>query len=366
MSSATLPSVRPLTIATHSGKFHCDEVLGTVMLDKILGGDKNYKLVRTRNPDIINKADVVIDVGAEFDPARCRFDHHQRTFTEKFDTEDRVSKLSSAGLVYKYFGREMLRTVYGVAEDRKLDILYRKLYNDFIESVDAIDNGVPIAEEAARYRVFTDLASRVSRKNPRWNEPEVNAEIEAQRFRQAMAICEEELSAQIETILLSFLPAREIVEEAIAKRFEVHPSGRVIHLSHGCPFAEHLYDIEREKGLATEASKNGDATKRKADSSSILYVIYADATGGYRVQAVGVEGHNFLSRKPLPSRFRGVRDEDLSKVAGVDDLIFVHASGFIGGAKTYESAVKLADLSIVEDDDEGKMHLLKKCKRTGK
>lgn len=42
MSSATLPSLRPVTIATHSGKFHCDEVLGTVMLDKILGGSKNY------------------------------------------------------------------------------------------------------------------------------------------------------------------------------------------------------------------------------------------------------------------------------------------------------------------------------------
>ncbi|KAF4687237.1 hypothetical protein FOZ60_004205 [Perkinsus olseni] len=351
MASATLPSIRPVTIATHSGKFHCDEVLGTVMLDKILGGPNNYNLVRTRNPEVISKADIVIDVGAEFDPARRRFDHHQRTFTERFDDDNRVSKLSSAGLVYKYFGRQMLRSAYGVADDRKLDILYKKLYSDFIESVDAIDNGVPIAEEAARYRVFTDLASRVSRRNPRWNEAEVTPEMEVERFRQAMAICEEELSAQVDTILLSFIPARDIVEEAIEKRFEVHPSGRVIHLSHGCPFAEHIFEIEREKGLATEASKNGDATKRKADSSSILYVLYSDATGGYRVQAVGVEGHNFLSRKPLPSRFRGVRDEDLSKLAGIDGLIFVHASGFIGGAMTYEGAVKLAGMGIDEDED---------------
>ncbi|KAF4698726.1 hypothetical protein FOZ63_019504, partial [Perkinsus olseni] len=64
-----------------------------------------------------------------------------------------------------------------------------------------------------------------------------------------------------------------------------------------------------------------------------------------------VEGHNFLSRKPLPSRFRGVRDEDLSKLAGIDGLIFVHASGFIGGAMTYEGAVKLAGMGIDEDED---------------
>lgn len=45
--------------------------------------------------------DVVVDVGGVYDPATQRYDHHQRGFTEvfggKFDT-----KLSSAGLVYKY------------------------------------------------------------------------------------------------------------------------------------------------------------------------------------------------------------------------------------------------------------------------
>ncbi|KAF4739199.1 hypothetical protein FOZ62_005797 [Perkinsus olseni] len=83
MASATLPSIRPVTIATHSGKFHCDEVLGTVMLDKILGRPNNYStsglfidLVRTRNAEVIRKADIVIAVGAEF--GRLPFREHQR------------------------------------------------------------------------------------------------------------------------------------------------------------------------------------------------------------------------------------------------------------------------------------------------
>lgn len=39
---------------------------------------------------------------------------------------------------------------------------------------------------------------------------------------------------------------------------------------------------------------------------------------------------------------RGLRGEELSKVAGVTDAEFVHAAGFIGGAWSTESAIKIA------------------------
>jgi hypothetical protein len=48
--------------------------------------------------------DIVVDVGGEYDPARHRYDHHQRGFTEVFDAGSEAFgkiKLSSAGLVYK-------------------------------------------------------------------------------------------------------------------------------------------------------------------------------------------------------------------------------------------------------------------------
>lgn len=62
-------------------------------------------------------------------------------------------------------------------------------------------------------------------------------------------------------------------------------------------------------------------------------MIYPDETGGqWRVQAVPVSPESFESRKALPEAWRGLRDDELSKTSGVDGCVFIHASGFIGGA----------------------------------
>ena len=66
-------------------------------------------IVRTRNMDIINKCDIVVDVGGIYDVetyanfvvfiSSKRFDHHQKGFFEVF-SDNHATKLSSAGLVY--------------------------------------------------------------------------------------------------------------------------------------------------------------------------------------------------------------------------------------------------------------------------
>lgn len=38
---------------------------------------KEAQLVRSRDPNLLSKCDVLVDVGGEFDPDRLRFDHHQ-------------------------------------------------------------------------------------------------------------------------------------------------------------------------------------------------------------------------------------------------------------------------------------------------
>ena len=56
---------------------------------------------RTRDPIILGKCDIVVDVGGVYDESKQLFDHHQRGFTEVFG-HGFETKLSSAGLVYKY------------------------------------------------------------------------------------------------------------------------------------------------------------------------------------------------------------------------------------------------------------------------
>jgi uncharacterized UPF0160 family protein len=79
-----------------------------------------------------------------------------------------------------------------------------------------------------------------------------------------------------------------------------------------------LFELEAEQGISEDELP--------------FYVIYPDETGGnWRIQAVPVSPESFDSRKALPEKWRGVRDDELSKISGVDGCIFVHASGFIGG-----------------------------------
>jgi len=58
-------------------------------------------LKRSRDPAVLDTCDVVVDVGAIYDESKQRFDHHQRGFTEVFG-HGFTTKLSSAGLIYKY------------------------------------------------------------------------------------------------------------------------------------------------------------------------------------------------------------------------------------------------------------------------
>lgn len=74
----------------------------------------------------------------------------------------------------------------------------------------------------------------------------------------------------------------------------------------------------------------------------VLYALYQDTNGSWRIQAVPMTPDSFDSRKKLPTPWRGVRDDALSGLVGVDGAIFVHASGFIGGHKTKEGALSMA------------------------
>lgn len=49
---------------------------------------------------MLEDLDAVLDVGGVYDPARDRYDHHQKGFEEVFG-HGFSTKLSSAGLVYK-------------------------------------------------------------------------------------------------------------------------------------------------------------------------------------------------------------------------------------------------------------------------
>ena len=66
-----------VVIGTHDGKFHCDEALACGIL-RLLPEYKHAQICRSRDPQTLQKCDIVVDVGGIYDPQTHRYDHHQR------------------------------------------------------------------------------------------------------------------------------------------------------------------------------------------------------------------------------------------------------------------------------------------------
>jgi len=131
----------------------------------------------------------------------------------------------------------------------------------------------------------------------------------------------------------------------LEERFAVDPSGQILEFGNGgCPWKEHLFELEEEQGLGVETNGvNGHGSQGK---TKILFVVYTDQNGMWRVQCVPVRPSSFENRLGLMESWRGVRDAELEGVSGVEGATFVHMGGFIGGNKTKEGALKMARLTI--------------------
>lgn len=345
-------------LPSSSGHFHADEALAVYLL-RLLPTYTSSPLVRTRDPSVLATCHTVVDVGGEHNPQTLRFDHHQREFNTVFPSHS--TKLSSAGLVYMHFGKEIIAQQTGLdIASSDVDVLYEKLYNDLIESFDANDNGIPVyapSELAAAgiTKRFDDRGFSIASVVNRYNHaplptdtasPETQPKSKEQqqadedtRFLKASAFTGEQFALALHDAHRSWLPARALVQHAYNARLQYDPLGRIMVLPHrdaGIPWADHLYTLEA-------------AAQDPAVSPHVLYVLFPESgepDAKWRVRAVSKEGGGFENRKDLPDTWKGVRDQRLDEVSGIPGCVFVHANGFIGGNKTFEGALSMAKKAV--------------------
>ena len=224
-------------------------------------------------------------MGVKYEPALHRYDHHQREFTGTLEGYN--TKLSSAGLVYKHFGKDIIREILKKGETEQtpdeifVDICFHSLNKSFMEHIDAIDNGISVSDATPKYHVSTTLSSRVGTLNPSWNEPQ-SPEIFNERFLSAIALTCSEFLSHANQLANVWWPARSVVQRALNSRFDTHNSGKIIIFEQACPWKEHLFDIEKEQGI-----------------EPVVYALYADRGGSWRIQAVPQDPQSFLSRKTV-------------------------------------------------------------------
>lgn len=320
-------------ICTHSGTFHADESLAVYML-RLLPKYQDYQLVRSRNPKDWEDSEIVVDVGGKYDGAKY-FDHHQREFDETFPGYK--TKLSSAGLIYKHFGKDILKHKLELSADSSsetLDLIYNKIYKEFIEGIDANDNGISKFDEKVDFK-FNDknltLPSIIANLNPIWYTDPTDKDFDAQ-FLKSSALMGQVFENVLQYYGKSWLMSKQLVEQAIKERFDVDKLGAIIKLDKFCPWKDNLYNLENEMGIKDQ----------------IKFVLFTDSSSKWRISTVPINTGSFEFRLGIKSEWRGIRDEKLNELVGIPDGIFVHANGFIGGAGSYDSVLKMAQQSLTQ------------------
>ncbi|KAI3457966.1 hypothetical protein Pfo_014629 [Paulownia fortunei] len=291
-------------------------------------------IICTSDPLVLAKLDAVLDVGGVYDPSKDRYDHHQKGFQEVFRYGFNT-KLSSAGLVYKHYGKEIIAKEVKLNPDHPdVHRLFFIVYKNFLEAVDAIDNGINQynTSQLPRFVNNTSLSSRVDKLNPDWIDQDRLSAKEDEAFQNVMKLAGNELLECINFHAKSWFPARSVVMNSLLARKTVDLSGEIIMLTHSVPWKLHIFELEKEMKI----------------TPTIKYVIYLDdRSENWCRQAVAVAPDKFDSRKPLPPSWRGLNDDELSQVAGIFGCAFMHISGFIGGNKTYNGALAMAKASLM-------------------
>lgn len=281
------------SFGTHDGTFHADEVTASALLIVFNLIDRD-KIVRTREPAVLEKCEYVCDVGGIYDPSLKLFDHHQA---------DYQGPLSSAGMILNYLKQEGLLT----AKEHAM------LHHTMIMGVDAHDNGLdPAIAGVATYSHIIANFQPIRHESSR--------EEQEKAFQEALSFAIGHLDRLVKRYRY-IQSCRKIVEEAMKQK------GPALYFEHPIPWFESFFEFDGEHHPAQFViMPSGDHWKLR-----------------------GIPPHinkRMDVRKPLPQAWAGLLGDDLKQVTGIQGAIFCHKGRFISVWETKEDAFQALDLVL--------------------
>ena len=346
-------------VAVHNGIFHADDVFFVAALTL---EDPFLEVVRTRNPKIVEFAEIVGDVGAINDLGSYRFDHHQKGGA---GCRSNGVPYAAFGLLWRHYG--LISSLIGSilrswSEEPKLHLEIIKLVDEsLVQSIDAADCGwrkkivVQLDDRvmAARYAdpdytyipgegMFIvgseqdlppiegkpapgfSLSAAISAFNPSWSEAD-------QDFDAAFARAVEFAQMVLRRAVVGAagqVEAKTVVMDALA---QVRPDDAILVLNRFCPWQDVVL----------------------AEGPNVKLVVFPSETGDWRVQAVPDAPGSFGMRLALPQAWAGLRGAELAAAVrasggsiGDTEAVFCHIGRFIGGATTFEGAMQMARAAL--------------------
>jgi uncharacterized UPF0160 family protein len=301
----------PDFLVTHSGGFHADELLSSVILTRLF---PQARVVRSRAPEWITPgADrIIFDVGGAYDPEMRIFDHHQRGAPLREDGQP----YSSFGLVWKHYGRDYLAALD--LPDAYIETLHASFDAGFVLPIDLMDNGALNPSIAGPLASLT-LPSLLETLKPVFDDRDPEAEDRG--FRAAQAIARSFVEARIANS-----HAKLRAETLVHKAIEQAGQGHILELPTGMPFRSAVI---------------------KAGADQLLFVVHPREKD-WCLTGIRRADEGFELRADLPAAWAGLTNGDLEAASGVEGASFCHNGRFIAAAKTREAALAMAELAVNE------------------
>ncbi|WDA11628.1 MYG1 family protein [Paracoccus marcusii] len=298
-------------LVTHSGGFHADEVLSSVILTRL---HPQARIMRTRDADWITPAEgrIIYDVGRDFDAARMIFDHHQKSPPLRDDGQP----YSSFGLIWRQFGRDYLAALQVPAAD--LEAIHAAIDADLVLPIDLVDNGAlsptgPLAD--------LSLPMLLESLKPVFDDRSPDADDRA--FDGAVAIARAFVEAAV-----ARKAAKHRAEAVVMAAIAAAGDGRVLELPMGMPFRSAI---------------------TAAGADHLLFVIHPRDTD-WALTGIRRDADGFALRADLPAAWAGLTDGAFEAASGVPGVRFCHNARFIAVAADRDAALRLADLAVAASE----------------
>ncbi len=321
-----------MIIATHNGSFHADEAMACAILTHICDG--NCRIVRSRNLDVLERADIIIDVSGRNDERH--FDHHSPDFNE---SRPNGIRYATAGLMWRRHGREFLqRCAPRPLGNNIIEAALERIDTEIMQMIDLDDNGqldeyvntlAPVQDERERglraalmefYQNSPSIPYLVAMQNL----PDADSEEQDRQFAATVRI--------LRSLLLGAAANALATEEGIARVMEIYDGSELLVMRQRLPWSQ--------------------AVRRHfEDFGKCLLAVYPDRKGGWRVQSLPLSrAERFSNRLSAPRAWRGLNSRDLDAATGLSGTTFVHRSGFTGGAIDFDTALSLARLWLQDGE----------------
>ncbi len=287
---------------THSGTFHADEVMSSVILLNKFGNMKIYRCNTVTNNDAF-----VYDVGFG------SFDHHGIDFDK---IRENGVKYASCGLIWKEFGKDII-------DKLKIDLdntFFESVDKNLIMDIDRDDNGQSLENEPEIKQ--QSIPNLIGNFNPNWNA----LEDENECFLRAISFTNTIFNNMIKKMI-----AKEEAKKIVESKIEESNDG-ILVLDNYMPWKDIVL-----------ASKNIKAKE-------ILYAVFPSKRGGYNVVATPVSKGSFDIKKPFPKQWAGKEGKELQEITGIDTITFCHKNLFICACETFDDAIKIAKISKMQNE----------------